>query len=544
MTNLLRSLTRIYAFVRKELFEILRQPRLILTLVLGPFLILLLFGIGFQNKPRVLRTIFVVGVEDSPITKEIEKYKDLGPQLNYLGIETSLKDAQDELKQGQADLVVEVPFDAYDTIRDNKQAIFTLYHNEIDPLQADYIAVFGRVYIDEVNRRILRTLTESSKTQARTAQQRLVTVRRHASEMRIALEKGDIVSAQAEQKALSREIKALEESVSTDLALLDEVEETLGTLESQSGQSLQADLSDTRDKAIDLKVIQQGKASYNDEILVIRDIEEDLQELEGYLNEFQRISSSVLVSPFRSQTIGIAAQLKIADYFTPAVIVLLLQHLAVTFAALSLVREAQLGTIEVFRVSPVSAVETQLGKYISYLIVGLFLGGILTWILTANTSIPIPIDLTQYEWIPEAWRVTNPTMLLGLNVPMNGNWIAYWIVITALLFASLGVGFLISAIVETDSQAVQYSMIVLLSSVFFSGFFISIEALLPAVRTVSWMLPATYAILLLQDIMLRGSTGDFFLLTRDPYLIARLLAYGVALFTIAWLFFRRSMRRE
>ena len=58
------------------------------------------------------------------------------------------------------------------------------------------------------------------------------------------------------------------------------------------------------------------------------------------------------------------------------------------------------------------------------------------------------------------------------------------------------------------------------------------------------MLPATYAILLLQDIMLRGSTGDFFLLTRDPYLIARLLAYGVALFTIAWLFFRRSMRRE
>lgn len=537
MTNLLRSLIHIYAFVRKELFEILRQPRLILTLVLGPFLILLLFGIGFQNKPRVLRTLFVVEVEDSPITKEIEKYKDLGPQLAYLGIKTDRAEAEAQLKDGQADLVVVVPSDAYDTIRDNKQAVFTLLHNEIDPLQADYIAVFGRVYIDEVNRRILRTLTDSSKTQARSAQQRLVTVRRHASEMRVALEEGDVVSAQAEQKALSREMKALEESVSTDLALLDEVEGRLGTnLQADGGQSLQADLSDARDKTVDLKVLQQGKASYDEEITAIYDIEEDLQKIETYLKEFQQISSTILVSPFRSETIGIATRLEIADYFTPAVIVLLLQHLAVTFAALSLVREAQLGTIEVFRVSPVSAVETQLGKYISYLIVGLFLGGVLTWILTSN----IPINLPPYEWIPEQYRALS----IGLGVPMNGNWAAYWLVITALLFASLGVGFLISAIVETDSQAVQYSMIVLLSSVFFSGFFISIEALLPAVRTVSWMLPATYAILLLQDIMLRGSTGDFLLLTRDPYLIARLLAYGVALFIIAWLFFRRSMRRE
>ncbi len=537
MTSLLRSLIHIYAFVRKELFEILRQPRLILTLVLGPFLILLLFGIGFQNKPRVLRTIFVVEAGDSSIAKEIDKYKDLGPQLAYLGIETNRAVAEEKLKEGQADLVVVAPSDAYNTIRDNKQAVFTLLHNEIDPLQADYISVFGRVYIDEVNRRILRTLTDNSKEQARSAQQRLVTVRRHASQMRVALERGDILSAQTEQKALSREMNALEESVSTDLALLDEVEGRLGTnLEAEGGQSLEADLSDARDKTIELKVIQEGKASYEEEIAAVNDIEQDLQKIETYLKEFQQISSLILVSPFRSETIGLATKLQVADYFTPAVIVLLLQHLAVTFAALSLVREAQLGTIEVFRVSPVSAVETQLGKYISYLIVGLFLGGVLTWILTSN----IPINLPAYEWIPEQYRALS----LGLGVPMNGDWMTYWVVITALLFASLGVGFLISAIVETDSQAVQYSMIVLLSSVFFSGFFISIEALLPAVRTVSWMLPATYAILLLQDIMLRGSTGDLFLLNRDPYLLARLLAYGVALFTVAWLFFRRSMRKE
>lgn len=532
MDNFRRILIHIYAFVRKEILEILRQPRLILTLVLGPFLILLLFGIGFRNEARVLRTIFVVEAPDSPIIEEIKKYTNLGPQLDFIGIETDRSEAEQQLREGQADLVVIVPLDAYDTIRNNKQALFTLIHNEIDPLQADYIRVFGRVYIDEVNRRILRTLTDNSKAQARTGQERLKAARTHASEMREALEAGDIVTAQTEQQALIREMEALEDSVGGDLSLLDEVEQRLGTQDSDETQSLENSLTKVGENTFDMQVIQQGQEDYKKEIEAITGIEDDLKRLETYLDEFQQISSQVLISPFRSETEAISIRLEVADYFAPAVIVLLLQHLAVTFAALSLVREAQLGTIEVFRVSPISAFETLVGKYISYLIVGLVLGGVLTAILTAN----IPIDLSGFG--------IDQRIMLGLGVPMQGLWSSYWLVITALLFASLGVGFLISAIVETDSQAVQYSMIVLLSSVFFSGFFLSIQNLLPAVRTVSWMLPATYAILLLQDIMLRGATGDYLLLARDPYLLAGLLGYGVVLFTIAWLFFRRSMKRE
>ena len=36
---------RISSFVRKEMAEILRQPKLVATLILGPFLILLIFGV-------------------------------------------------------------------------------------------------------------------------------------------------------------------------------------------------------------------------------------------------------------------------------------------------------------------------------------------------------------------------------------------------------------------------------------------------------------------------------------------------------------------
>ena len=53
-------LIRTTAFLRKDLIEVLRQPRLLLTLVLGPFLILLVFGVGFAPAPPILKTIVVV----------------------------------------------------------------------------------------------------------------------------------------------------------------------------------------------------------------------------------------------------------------------------------------------------------------------------------------------------------------------------------------------------------------------------------------------------------------------------------------------------
>src|SRR5512144_3433582 len=84
--NVFRFFIRIYAFISKELAEILRQTPLILTLVLGPFLILLLFGIGYRSEARPLRTVFVVS-GDAEMKQQVEEYaKNLGPQLIYRGI--------------------------------------------------------------------------------------------------------------------------------------------------------------------------------------------------------------------------------------------------------------------------------------------------------------------------------------------------------------------------------------------------------------------------------------------------------------------------
>ena len=90
------------------------------------------------------------------------------------------------------------------------------------------------------------------------------------------------------------------------------------------------------------------------------------------------LDPDVLVRPFAASTENVVvADLETVDFYTPAAVVLLLQHLALTFAALSLVRDRSLGLFELLRAGPLSSFEILAGKTIAYLLVGLGLGGIL-----------------------------------------------------------------------------------------------------------------------------------------------------------------------
>lgn len=76
----MRSIIRISSFISKELREILRQTRLMAALVLGPFLILLIFGLGYRNEARILRALFVVPANATAVTAQVQEYAtNLGP---------------------------------------------------------------------------------------------------------------------------------------------------------------------------------------------------------------------------------------------------------------------------------------------------------------------------------------------------------------------------------------------------------------------------------------------------------------------------------
>jgi len=143
--------------------------------------------------------------------------------------------------------------------------------------------------------------------------------------------------------------------------------------------------------------------------------------------------------------------------------------------ALSLVRERLLGAIELFRVAPVSVTNILLGKYLGYTV---FLG-VITAVLVG--------------------------LLLLLGIPFLGNLSLFVGLVGLLILASLGIGFLFSVVSTSDSQAVQLSMLVLLASIFFGGFFLPLQNFWQPILILSYALPLTHGIIGLQDIMLKGT---------------------------------------
>lgn len=501
MGSFFRSIIRASSFFRKEIFEILRQPRLITTLVLGPFLILFIFGIGYRAQSRVLRTLFVTQPDSILATQDIQQYiKSMGSVLINAGVTGDLNEALNQLNRGQVDLIIVEPRDAASTIQSNQQAVFDLINHEIDPAQVSYINYVGWLFVVTVNQRVLYSFAAQGQKDAANLHTNLQAAHQNVSAMRQALQSGDEKLAQQTLPMLTSNMDGISQAVDGTLGLLGGLQQVKGTGGGNAG-SMQNTLTDLRQNTSKLS----DTSGTRDERLASLDkADKDIANLDGQLAEFQSIDPAIIVSPFRNETKSVAnVQPSVSDFLAPAVLALLLQHLSVTFAALSIVRERNVGTMELFRVSPLSAGEALIGKYISYLL----FGGVIAACLSA-------------------------LLVFVLHVPMLGNWWNFTLVIAVVLFTSLGIGFAISIVSQTDSQAVQYSMIILLASVFFSGFIMSLDLLWEPVRVISWLLPTTYGTLLLRDIALRGIGPNWALL-------GGLFAIGAVLMLISWLLMRR-----
>jgi ABC-2 type transport system permease protein len=403
MGSLIRSITRVLSFPREEIVEMLRQPRLVLTLILGPFLILLLVGIGYRGERPPLRTEFVVD-QQNPLKSSIEKLSSTTmPRFVIQGTTSDEAGALDRLRRGELDLVVVAPRDAAQTIQASQQAVFTLYHREIDPTQVGYVTYLGYVYTDQANRDLLQSMAATGQTSAADIQLTLNAALTNTRALREALQRGDSAAARQQQTELSRNLTTLETSVGASKALLAGVGGASGN-SNDAAQAVLAHLSQVRQSA---DSITSSSSLSPTDASKLAPIEQSLSALQGSLNQFRQIDPHILVSPFRSETKSISIVPRIIDFFVPAVIVLLLQHLAVTFAALSLIRDRRLGLLELFRVSPVSAIEILIGKYLSYLLIGGILAVLLTLLTHVLMQVPMLGRWPDYGRRPSRLRHSN-----------------------------------------------------------------------------------------------------------------------------------------
>ncbi|MGI8517483.1 MAG: ABC transporter permease [Acidimicrobiia bacterium] len=487
---------RAMAFFKKDTLEVFRQPRLLVTLVLGPFLILFLFGVGFNPEPPVLRTV-VVAPSDSGIAERSEQLVDaLGPQAQLVGTLTSVAEAEAMLASGEANVAVVIPSDVVETVRGGEQATITILHDQIDPFESSVVALFAQSAVDQVNREVLEELVAAGQGRAAEIGAPLPAAQTAVGAMIAAVDANDRVAFESSRADLVVSLDELARRVAASDAVIEAVGEQ--TSSESSGSALDSALTNAG---------QLNQPGVRDErAQILNALEQNLEELEADIESFQAIEPAVLVSPFRGESSGYGGiEVDFTHYYIPGVVSLLVQHLSLTFAALSLVRERTLGSVELFRVSPLSGAEALAGKYLANVVIGLLVGAALT-----------AASVFAFGFQPE------------------GPW--WWDGLAGLrgVLASQGLGFVLSALAKTESQAVQYAMITLLVSIFFSGFFISTARLLPAVQVVSYLIPATYGIKALQDIAFWGRLPSI-------EIILGAVLYSFVLGALALAFMRRRV---
>ncbi|MEO5965307.1 MAG: ABC transporter permease [Candidatus Limnocylindrales bacterium] len=394
--SLAKIVTRLLAFVGRELVEVRRRPGALASLVFGPFLVMAIFGLGYNGFRKPLPTLLVIPPQ-SGLPTDAQTYRALsGPGLEIVDVVPDASTANARLASGEIEVVAIAPANVQDSFQNGKQTQIEVRIDVADPVQAAYAGLMASEFSSSINREIIRRAAAEGQAEA----------------------------------------------------------------------------------------------------------------VQNNVPDATRIPPDVIAAPTTATVVNVAPVLPtVVGYFGPAVLALILQHMAVTLIALSVVRDRTSGVIEVFRVSPVSAWEVVLGKILGFA----FLSAAIAF-------------------------VSLVLLIVGLGVPMLGSVAALAGVVALLILASLGLGLLISIISDSERQAVQLSLLVLLASVFFSGFVLPITEFNTPVAIAAHAIPVTNGIGLIQDVMLRGTF-------REPWQALVLAAIAVALLVACWLLLRRNMSR-
>jgi ABC-2 type transport system permease protein len=506
--NLTAAVVSASGFFMKEIVTVLLQPRLIAGLVLGPFLIMMVFGLGYRGPHPEFRTILVI----PPAPKIAEKvdvsavYREgLSGVFRLIEVTADLEPALARLRNDEADVVVAVPPDLYEQVYGGKQATLNVFYTETDPTSNAWVRYFTSVQTAELNRRLLVEILGRTREPAGDALEFTERLLAELDALEAELRSQDRQAASVRAERLGDETRAALREVGRELDTLNNATGETLVQRDQARRLLLAIEQDLRELQAEL---DRGAAETPALLARLEQIRRQVRQLHAIAARVHGLPIEVLVSPLTASAQNVApVEPTPAAFYTPAVLALLLQHIGVTLASLSAVRDRLLGSLELFRVAPVGAADILIGKSLGYGVLLAIVGAALTG------------------------------ALIGLlEVPLLGDPAFFALAVGLIIFAAVGLGFALATLARTESQAVQLSLLVLLTSVFFGGFFLPTNLLFAWVRTISFALPVTYGAINLRDLMLRGAEPDWQMLAA-PVLL------GCVFYAIALLGLHRQMRR-
>lgn len=169
-------------------------------------------------------------------------------------------------------------------------------------------------------------------------------------------------------------------------------------------------------------------------------------------------------------------ELKGATTFVPGIMALVLMLICVLMTAVSIVREKEMGTMEILLVSPFNPFLVIVSKAIPYFLLSL-----------VNLAVILIMAVT----------------LLGM--PIHGSLLLLVAESALLIICALSVGLLISNITKSQQAAMLISMMgMMLPILLFTGFMFPLENMPKALQLFSNIVPSKWYYIIVKSIMLKG----------------------------------------
>lgn len=193
--------------------------------------------------------------------------------------------------------------------------------------------------------------------------------------------------------------------------------------------------------------------------------------------------------------------------FVPGVVGMVMLLICCMMTSIAIVREREMGTMEILLASPLPALDIVLAKLVPYMIISL---------------IDMATILTIARFL--------------MHVPMAGSLLVYVLTTTIYIFTALMLGLLISTLVSTQLAAMLISLLLIVPTIYLSGMVFSIESMPKAAQVISNIVPTKWFISASRKIMVEG-VGFRYVLPE----IRALVIEGLVFMALAWKFFKTRL---
>jgi ABC-2 type transport system permease protein len=169
-------------------------------------------------------------------------------------------------------------------------------------------------------------------------------------------------------------------------------------------------------------------------------------------------------------------QLESRFFMIPGVLALLLLLVTANLAAMGIVREKELGTLEQLNVTPLRRWELIVGKLLPYGVIGL-------------------VDVLLVTAVAVFW----------FQVPLRGSLTLLLAMSVLYVLGTLALGLFISTISETQQQAMMTATFFFLTPmIYLSGFIFPIENMPAIIQYATYLIPLRYFLVIVRGIFLKG----------------------------------------